>query len=143
MLSQHMLQGYEAKYPDMDADAVDDAFRLLRRGSQLMRELKAFYALHGMSSTQFMTMIVVDCQPERSGVVPSELAVDLDVTRPVASITIDALVRRGLLTSICSKDSRFKRVSLSPRGRVELANKLPDYFALIANFMTSKSPDYL
>ncbi len=140
--TRQMLQGYEARYPDMNAGTVDDALRLLRRASLLMRELEAFFASHGMSQTRFLVMIVIDREPEQDGLLPSEVAARLDVSRPVATDTIKALVQAGLLTSVrASDDGRARRVSLTARGREALAGLLPGYFELIAAFMSREPGD--
>lgn len=135
--ARQMLQGYEIRYPDMNAAAVGDALRLLRRASLLMRELEVFFAAKGLSQTRFLVMVVIDREPEQGGLLPSEVAARLDVSRPVATETIKALVRDGLLTSVrMAEDGRVRRVSLTPHGSEALANLLPGYFALIADFMS-------
>lgn len=134
--TRQMLQNYHARYPDMDAGAVDAALRLLRRGSLLMRELEAYFATHGSSQTRFLAMIVIDREPEQAGLLPSEIADRLDVSRPVVTDTIKALERAGLLGSIrAAEDGRAKRVTLTLEGRAALVDLLPGYFALIADFM--------
>lgn len=134
--TRRMLQGYAARYPEMDADAVDDALRLLRRASLLMRELEAYFAAQGTSQTRFLTLIVIDREPEEAALLPSEIANRLDVSRPVVTDTIKALERAGLLRSVRSaEDGRAKRVSLTPEGGAALDRLLPGYFLLISDFM--------
>lgn len=140
--TRQMLQNYGARHSEMDADAVDAALRLLRRASLLMRELEAYFATHGTSQTRFLTMIVIDREPEQVGLLPSEIADRLDVSRPVVTDTIKALERAGLLgTNRAAEDGRAKRVSLTMEGRSALANLLPGYFALIADFMAREVQD--
>ncbi len=119
----------------MDVGAVDDALRLLRRGSQLAQKLKAFFDLHGTTSTRFMAMIVIDLAAEQEGVLPGDLAARLDVSRTVATEAINALVRRGLLASASTGGARARRVRLTCHGRAVLAAQLPDYLSLMADFM--------
>lgn len=140
--TRQMLQNYHDRYPEMDVQAVDAALRLLRHGSLLMRELEAYFAAHGLSQTRFLTMIVIDREPERKGLLPSEVAARLDVSRPVVTDTIKALERAGLLQSTQNaEDGRTKRIRLTADGRVVLANLLPGYFALIADFMARDAHD--
>lgn len=134
--TQRMLQGYHDRYPAMDMSAVDGALRLLRRGSLLMRELEAYFVLHGLSQTRFLILIVIDRGPEQKGLLPSEIADKLDVSRPVVTDTIKAMERAGLLSSIRSaEDGRAKRVLLTAKGSAILAELLPGYFNLISAFM--------
>ena len=134
--TRQMLRGYAARYPEMDADVVDQALRLMRHASLHMRELEAYFAERGTSQTRFLTLIVIDREPNQDGLLPSEIARRLDVSRPVVTATIKALVRDGLLGAVRStEDGRAKRVSLTANGRVVLAGLLPGYFVLIADFM--------
>ena len=134
--TRQMLESYEARYSDMNADAVADALVLLRRGSLLMRELDAYFTVHGLSQTRFLVMIVIDREPELGGLLASEIADRLDVSRPVVTETVKALARAGLLNSAqAPEDGRAKRISLTPSGQAALSDLLPGYFAIIADFM--------
>lgn len=135
--TRQMLQSYHDRYPTMDMSAVDGALRLLRRGSLLMRELEAYFALHGLSQTRFLILIVIDRESAEEGLLPSEIADKLDISRPVVTDTIKAMERASLLKSIRSADDgRAKRVLLTPDGGTVLADLLPGYFRLINAFMS-------
>lgn len=137
-----MLRNYSDRYPEMDVGTVDRALRLLRRASLLMRELEAYFAARGTSQTRFLAMMMIDREPDRAGLLPSEIADRLDVSRPVVTDTIKALERASLLASNRDAgDGRAKRVSLTPEGRAMLADLLPGYFTLIAGFMARDAPD--
>lgn len=142
MPTRQMLEGYSARFLEMDIDTVDSALRLLRRSSLLMRELEAYFAGHGLSQTRFLTMMVVDREPGRAGLLPSEIADRLDVSRPVVTGTIKALEREGLLDSVrVAEDGRAKRMALTPAGHAALSSILPGYFSLIAEFMAKDKLD--
>ncbi len=135
--TQQMLHGYHDRYPTLDIRAVDSALRLLRRGSLLMRELEAYFAIHGLSQTRFLILIVIDREGAQKGLLPSEIADKLDVSRPVVTDTIKAMERASLLESIRSvDDGRAKRILLTPDGSAVLAELLPGYFTLIGAFMS-------
>lgn len=134
--TRQMLQTYSDRFPQMDVGAVDAALRLLRRASLLIRELEAYFAARGTSQTRFLVMMMIDREPGRPGLLPSEIADRLDVSRPVVTDTIKALERAVLLTSNPdAEDGRAKRVSLTSEGRAMLTDLLPGYFELIADFM--------
>lgn len=134
--TRQMLDRYQLCYPQMDVNAVQGALELLRRGSLLMRELEAYFSTHSLSQTRFLTMIVIDREPGQTGMLPSEIADRLDVSRPVVTDTIKALERASLLRSTRTDDDRrAKRLFLTVEGRRVLADLLPGYFLLIARFM--------
>ncbi|KQP59595.1 MarR family winged helix-turn-helix transcriptional regulator [Methylobacterium sp. Leaf112] len=131
-----MLQSYSDRYPGMDAGAVAEALRLLRRASLLMRALEAYFTAHTLSQTRFLILIVIDREPGQGGLMGSEIADRLDISRPVVTETVKAMMRAGLLGSApVPGDGRAKRITLTPAGRAVLADLLPGYFALIADFM--------
>ncbi len=140
--TRQMLQSYGDRFPEMDVGTVDAALRLLRRASLLMRELEAYFAARGTSQTRFLAMMMIDREPDQAGLLPSEIADRLDVSRPVVTDTIKALERAGLLASSrAAEDGRAKRVRLTPEGRAMLADLLPGYYALIAEFMARDATD--
>lgn len=120
----------------MDAGAVGEALRLLRRGSLLIRALEAYFAAHKLSQTRFLVLIVIDREPGQGGLMGSEIADRLDISRPVVTEIVKALAQAGLLASApVPGDGRAKRITLTPEGHAVLAALLPGYFALIADFM--------
>jgi DNA-binding MarR family transcriptional regulator len=133
--TRQMLGTYRERFPDMELGAVEDALQLLRRGSLLMRELEGYFAAHGLSQTRFLVMIVIDREPERDGLLPSEIADRLDVSRPVVTETIRTLEKAGLLSIRGARDGRTKQVRLTSEGRAVLTELLPGYFARMAAFM--------
>nr|WP_246733383.1 MarR family transcriptional regulator [Methylobacterium sp. BTF04] len=134
--TRQMLETYSERYPGMNAEAVAEALRLLRRGSLLMRELDAYFTGHTLSQTRFLVMIVIDRELERKSLLASEIADRLDISRPVVTETVKALSQAGLLSSIPDpEDGRAKRITLTPNGQAVLASLLPGYFAIIADFM--------
>ncbi len=135
-----MLRAYHDRFPEMETRAVEDALRLLRRASLLMRELEAYFAAHALSQTRFLVLIVIDREPDRDSLLPSEIADRLDVSRPVVTETIRTLEKAGLLGIRGGRDARTKQVFLTPRGRDVLAALLPGYFALIGAFMGREAP---
>ncbi|MCJ2082844.1 MarR family winged helix-turn-helix transcriptional regulator [Methylobacterium sp. J-090] len=134
--TRQMLQTYHERYPGMNAEAVAEALRLLRRGSLLMRALEAYFTAHTLSQTRFLVLIVIDREPGQEGLLASAIADRLDISRPVVTETVKALVQAGLLGSVPAPgDGRAKRLTLTLAGRAVLADLLPGYFALIADFM--------
>jgi len=134
--TRQMLGGYRERYPGMNAEAVGEALRLLRRGSLLLRALEAYFTAHKLSQTRFLVLIVIDREPGQEGLLASAIADRLDISRPVVTETVKAMTQAGLLGSApVPGDGRAKRITLTPAGQAVLAALLPGYFALIADFM--------
>jgi len=140
--TRQILETYGKRFQGMDVDAVDRALHLLRRASVLLRELEAYFATQELSQTRFLILVVLDREPERPGLPPSEIADKLDVSRPVVTDTVRAMTAAGLLASMhVLEDARSKLICLTPAGRAKLDQVLPGYYVVISRYMT-KEPDY-
>jgi DNA-binding MarR family transcriptional regulator len=134
--TRETLEGYRKRFSDMNVDKVEAALVMLREASLLMRELDAYFAQHGLSQLRFLIMIVLDREVDRTRLMISEIADRLDVSRPVMTRTIRALIDDGLLEKCASeKDGRTRFVSLTGEGRNTLDRVLPGYYRLIDGFM--------
>lgn len=134
--TQDMLQGYQARFPVMDAPTVEMALKLLRRASLLLRELEAYFAAHRLSQTRFLILVLLDRDPTVEGLSVTEIAGKLDISKPIVTNTLRALAADGLLKIVTNEDDlRARWVTLTARGRKRLHKVLPGYFELIQNFM--------
>ena len=127
-----MVDGYADQFADVDADTVLDALRLMRRASLLIRELEAYFVRHDLSQLRFLTMILIDREPERDFLAASEIAEKLDVSRPVVTRTLQALEKAGLVDIFeNADDARSRNVVLTFGGKGKLDEVLPEYFAIL------------
>ncbi len=134
--TQDMLEGYQARFPVMDAPTVETALKLLRRASQLLRELEAYFAKHRLSQTRFLVLVLLDRDPKVEGLSVTEIAGKLDISKPIVTNTLKALAAEDLLKIIANEDDlRARWVTLTARGRKRLHKILPGYFELIQAFM--------
>lgn len=130
--TQAMLAGYAARHREMEPEAVGSALARLRWASLLVRDLERYFAEHGLSQTQFLILIVIDREPERDSLAPSEIAARLDISRPIVTNAIKRLIAAGRLVEAPRvADGRAKPIALTPAGRAALDALLPGYFALI------------
>lgn len=137
--SRAILESYAERFPQMEVDAVEKALVMLRNASLLLRELEAYFATHWLSQTRFLILIVIDREPERDGLLPSEIADRLDISRPVVSDTVKALQMDGLLEAAkVERDGRAKLICLTSAGRARLEQLLPGYYEIIGRFMADK-----
>lgn len=134
--TREMLGNYKTRYPGMNPEAVAGALQLLRRASLLMRELDTYFKVYRLSQTGFLVMIVIDREPEKAGLLASQIADRLDVSRPVITETVKTLMRARLLSAApVPDDGRAKFITLTVNGHAVLADLLPGYFTLIDDFL--------
>ncbi|MFZ6744500.1 MarR family winged helix-turn-helix transcriptional regulator [Undibacterium sp. JH2W] len=138
--TRQMLETYQQRFPAMKIDTVEAALHMLRQASLLMRELDAYFASHDLSQLRFLILIVLDREVERKGLMPSEVAARLDVSRPVMTRTLQTLATDGLLEFMDGDtDARVKLLRLTAQGKASLYKVLPCYYAQIENFMQLQS----
>lgn len=130
--SQQMVEGYARQYGS-DPAHITGALVMMRRASLLIRQLEAYFAKHGLSQLRFLVLIVIDREPERSGLSPAEIAARIDVSKPVMTRTLQSLQKDGLIAINASPDDgRSKQVTLTPNGQQRLRTALPGYFRILA-----------
>lgn len=127
-----MVDGYADRFDHVDVNKVLCALQVMRNGSLLIREIEAYFARHDLSQLRFLTMILIDREPERDSLSASEIADRLDVSRPVVTRTLQSLGKWGLIKiSDNSTDGRSLNVALTPTGESKLHEVLPGYFAIL------------
>lgn len=136
--TRQMLETYHERFPKMNVGLVEAALHLLRRASLLMRELDTYFAQHKLSQLRFLVLIVLDREPSKDGLMASEVAARLDVSRPVTTRTLKMLKDEALLEiADHAEDGRAMLVTLTAKGRKTLHKLLPGYYRVIENFMES------
>jgi DNA-binding MarR family transcriptional regulator len=136
--TRQMLDSYQRRFPDMKIDMVETALLLLRQASLLLRELDAYFAKHNLSQLRFFVLIVLDRELENSGLMPSEMAARIDVSRPVMTRTLQTLSDDGLLDfGEHGEDGRAKLIRLTAKGKRILHKVLPGYYRVIEDFMVA------
>jgi DNA-binding MarR family transcriptional regulator len=136
--TRQMLEAYQKSFPNMNLDAVQTALQMLRRASLLLRELEAYFAKHDLSQSRFLILVVLDREPEKSGLMVSEVAARLDISRPVMARTLKVLLEDGLLNfEQHDVDGRAKLIRLTSKGRQTLRKVLPGYYQAIEEFSVS------
>jgi len=130
--SRRMVDGYADRFEGVHAGKVLDALRVMRSASLLIRELEAYFARFDLSQLRFLTLILIDREPERDWLTAGEIADRLDVSRPVVTRTLQGLERAGLIAiSDSADDARSRNVALTPAGAGKLREVLPGYFRIL------------
>ena len=132
-----MVDGYADRFDEVDPRKVLEALQTMRTASRLIRELEAYFARHDLSQLRFLTLIVIDREPDRNSLAVSDIADRLDVSRPVVTRTLQTLEKAGLIQiSQSESDARSRNVSLSDSGKSMLERVLPGYFEILHRPLT-------
>ncbi|GGX53976.1 hypothetical protein GCM10007385_22710 [Tateyamaria omphalii] len=131
--SPEMITGVTADIPDVDATHVLTVLEGLRRASILLRDIEAFLRGHGLSQTQFLSLMMIVREPSRTSLSAGEISDRLDVSKPVLSKALAALKTKDLimLAADQSTDKREKQLCLTADGEHRFAEVLPGYFAML------------
>ncbi|KIC50366.1 MarR family transcriptional regulator [Tateyamaria sp. ANG-S1] len=131
--SEAMIRGVTADLPDVSPGHVLSVLSHLRAASVLMRDIEAYLRGHGLSQTQFLAMMMIMREPERTSLSAVEIAARLDISKPVLSKVLASLTDKGLIAPAASQpaDRRQKQLSLTPAGKQRFAQVLPGYFQLL------------
>ena len=136
--TRQMLEAYQKRFPDMKIDTVESALQLLRQASLLLRILNAYFAKQNLSQLRFLILVVLDREIDHDGLMSSEVAARLDVSRPVMARTLKTLSDDELLDfDEHDADGRAKLIRLTTKGRRTLQEVLPGYYREIEQFMIS------
>jgi DNA-binding MarR family transcriptional regulator len=140
--TEDMITGYTQSVPSVDPKTIGNALLMLRQASLLLRELEAYFTVHGLSQTRFLIMMVIDREPNRQFLAVGEITKRLDISMPIVTNTIKSLIKQGYVKSkFSSDDARVRLISLTIEGRIQLHKILPGYFRLIQEFAENKSND--
>lgn len=132
-----MVEGYGDRFESVNPAKVLRALELMRTGSILIRELEAYFVAQDLSQLRFLTLIVIDREPDRTTLAAGEIADRLDVSRPVVTRTLQSLEQAGMIAIAASKDdARSREISLTRMGTSKLEKVLPGYFAILHRAMS-------
>ena len=131
------LPEFSRRYPNMNPSAIKACAALLRTGSELLTAFEAILGLHGLSQGRFLTLIVMNRNPDEAAS-PSSLAEKVGVKRATMTGLLDRLERDDLIERRAHQQDRRKiGVRLTPKGRQVLAEMLPDYYRRVAKIVAN------
>ncbi|MEZ7197363.1 MarR family winged helix-turn-helix transcriptional regulator [Pseudodesulfovibrio karagichevae] len=141
--TRETLERYHERFPGMRPDVVMEALVLMKKGSLLIRSLDEYFTRHGLSQLRYMILVVIDRQPDRDEMTVTELAANLDVSKPVMTRTLKGLIEDGFIdVSVGADDRRVKLVRLTKAARDKLAAILPGYYETIQAAMKRLEEDH-
>lgn len=131
-----MIEGYVSATGVGDVDTLARALSMMRKASQLERQLDAYFNSHNLSQLKFHIIIVIDREPGTESLRQSEINQRLDISKPVLHRTVASLLKEGLLMrGDDPEDSRAHLLALTDKGQTVLSAILPGYFEAISDFM--------
>ncbi len=137
-----MLQEKAKRYPDLDAGAVEATLTLMRVASDVLEGLGAHLARNGTSQGRFLVLMLLDRACVSNGMLPSEIADKLGVTRATVTGLLDGLEKDDLISrQMHPEDRRAFCIELTTKGRAFLAELLPDHYRRVAGLMAHLSDE--
>ena len=131
-----MLQEKAKRYPELDASAVEATLVLLRVASDVFEGMGTHLARHDISQGRFMVLVLLDRCERGEGILPSEIAEQLGVTRATVTGLLDGLEKETLISrTMHPEDRRAFCIELTPKGRRFLTELLPEHYRRIAGLM--------
>ena len=129
-----MIARFADQYAPGKTGEIGETLKLLRDASRLIRQLDAFFARHDLSQLKFLILMVIDREPAREALRFSDIAARIDVSRPVLSRTVNAMLESGLLGETPDdKDARVRHLAIAPAGQTVFNSLLPEYFAILTH----------
>ena len=128
--TQSLLMNYREHFPAGADQKISGQLEMLRKASLLLRDLDDFFREHDLSLTRFLILVILDGADE--GLQHSQIVDRIDVSSPVISRSLGALVSDGLVEVITDADNkRLKFNRLSDAGRARLQALMPGYYEIL------------
>lgn len=135
------IRARAARYPEVDAGAIEAYLVLMRVGSDVVTALDKYLALHNISQGSFIVLMLLNREPT-IGLNPSDLAAKSGVTRATMTGLLDGLERKKLVRRHNNQaDRRTVLVHLTDQGINLLEGILHDYYRKIALLMEGLTGD--
>ncbi|MAK61675.1 MAG: MarR family transcriptional regulator [Ponticaulis sp.] len=127
---QALIANYSGHYPAGAEPRIADKLQLLREASVLLRELEEYFREHDFSITRFLICVSLD--QAKDGLTHSQIVERIDVSSPVISRSLKALVDEGLVEIVVDdENARIRRQCLTEMGRERLTSLLPGYYQIL------------
>ncbi|WP_022693375.1 MarR family winged helix-turn-helix transcriptional regulator [Ponticaulis koreensis] len=128
--TQSLLMNYREHFPAGSEPQISSQLEMLRKASLLLRDLDDFFREHDLSLTRFLILVILDGAHE--GLQHSQIVDRIDVSSPVVSRSLGALVSDGLVEVITdAENKRHKLNRLSDEGRARLQALMSGYYEIL------------
>ena len=127
---QAMIANYQDHFPEGSEPQIAGKLQLLREASVLLRQLEEYFRERDFSFTRFLICVILD--QGSLGLTHTQIVERIDVSSPVVSRSLKALVDDGLVETITDPDnSRVRLQKLTAKGRECLNELLPGYYQIL------------
>ncbi len=130
--TQSLILNYSEHFPSGAEPQIAEKLEMLRKASLLLRDLEEYFREQGFSFTRFLICVVLDRAEGQGGLQHSEIVDRIDVSSPVISRSLSALVDDGLVAvEIEDTNKRIRKNRLTDAGRDRLNALLPGYYEIL------------
>tara|TARA_B100000678_G_scaffold291211_1_gene306863 strand:+ start:28027 stop:28464 length:438 start_codon:yes stop_codon:yes gene_type:complete len=130
--TEAMIRRHRQDLGETSETEILDVLTELRRASQTIRSVDAYFSDHGLSLLKFLILIVIDRESGRDWLQYSEIADRIDVSKPVLTRTISSLIDSQRLEAFGDpSDKRVRRYKLTQSGQAELDGLMAGYFEVL------------
>lgn len=130
--TQSLILNYSEHFPPGAEPQISDKLEMLREASLLLRDLEEFFRASDFSLTRFLICVILDRAEASGGLQHAELVDRIDVSPPVISRSLKALVDDGFVAVDTDEENkRVKRNRLTPAGHERLHALMPGYYDLL------------
>lgn len=138
--TQAMIARYGTEFSLNESVLISQRLNGLREYSLLLRKLEDYFTAQGLSQLRFLILIVIDREPGRDWLYAYEIAVRLDVSKPVLSRAVKKLSADRLLHSAQDEqDTRATLLTLTNKSKALLTSILPGYFDILTDDPTQEN----
>ncbi|MAI90570.1 MarR family transcriptional regulator [Ponticaulis sp.] len=128
--TQSLLLNYREHFPEGSEPQIASQLEMLRKASLLLRDLDDFFREHDLSLTRFLILVILD--GASNGLSHTSIVDRIDVSSPVISRSLGALVSDGMVEVITdAENKRLKLNRLTRAGRERLLALMPGYYEIL------------
>lgn len=130
--TQSLILNYSEHFPQGAEPQISGKLEMLREASILLRNLEEYFRRADFSLTRFLICVVLDRAEASGGLQFSEVVDRIDVSPPVISRSLKALIDDGLVSVNTDADNkRIKRHHLTDDGQARLLSLMPGYYEIL------------
>lgn len=130
--TQSLILNYSEHFPQGSEPKIAGKLEMLREASLLLRDLEEYFRAADFSLTRFLLLVILDRAESSGGLTHAEIVDRIDVSAPVVSRSLGALVEDALVrVEVDSENKRLKRNRLTETGKTRLHALMPGYYEIL------------
>ena len=130
--TQSLILNYSQHFPAGSEPQIAEKLEMLREASVLLRNLEEYFRERDFSLTRFLICVILDRASGQGGLQHAEIVDRIDVSSPVISRSIKALIEDGCVAVESDPENkRIKRNRLTDDGQSRLLSLMPGYYEIL------------